>query len=245
MKFTFHRFEKIDSTSTAAARLAEAGAAEGTVVVASEQTAGRGRRGKHWSSPPGAGLYLSIILRPAKPYSELWQLAFVAALAAADAVARITHLPARIKWPNDIHLNGRKVCGILIESKSSTSASERPVIIGIGINVNTDSFPPDLADKATSLLLETDTHYDISAVEDALLNALDEVYAQYLERGFPPILESWRKLDCTKGRQVSVITTEGTKTGVAEGVDSSGDLILEHDDGSRCTLSSGEVILNN
>ena len=117
MNFTIHRFEKLASTNDTAANMAEDGAPEGTVVAAGEQTAGRGRHGRRWSSPEGEGLYLSVILRPEIPFDRLWQTAFLASLAAAEAVRQVSGLTPEIKWPNDVLLNGRKVCGILTETR--------------------------------------------------------------------------------------------------------------------------------
>lgn len=159
MQYTIHRFDSIDSTNDEAIRLSEAGAEEGTIVIALEQSGGKGRRGRSWSSPPGCGLYLSVVLRPGKPFSELGQLAFVAAVAAAESIRKVSGLDARIKWPNDILINGRKVIGILIEARqvkeheSDQKPSYPAAIIGIGINVNTLEFPAELAGKATSIYL--------------------------------------------------------------------------------------------
>ena len=126
-QWIIHRFESVTSTNDAAIRMAEEGAPEGTVVIASEQTGGRGRHGRHWTSPPGAGLYLSIVLRPDIPFEHLWQLAFVAAVASAETVSQTSGLPAQIKWPNDVLLCGKKVCGILVEAKPPVAGCQLPV----------------------------------------------------------------------------------------------------------------------
>jgi len=128
MEFIVQRFGAVSSTNDIAIRMAEEGAPEGTVVVAGEQTAGRGRHGRNWSSPAGEGLYISVILRPDLPFDRLWQMAFIAAVSAAEAIRQASGLEARIKWPNDILLNDRKVCGILIEaaSRQPPAASSQP-----------------------------------------------------------------------------------------------------------------------
>jgi len=207
---------------------------------------------RRWSSPTGSGLYLSLVLRPGKSLTDVWQLAFVTSLATAEAVSRLCALQARIKWPNDVLISGRKLAGILIETKSTAKHGvpnferifDHAVIVGIGVNVNTPSFPPEIANRATSLLLESDAHevVDISAVETALLDCFETRYCQYLREGFAPILDAWRAFDCTAGLRVSVSTPEGIVTGTATGVDVSGDLILIREDGQQVRLISGEVI---
>jgi BirA family biotin operon repressor/biotin-[acetyl-CoA-carboxylase] ligase len=206
MRFTIHRYESVSSTNDVAA-----GQPEGTVIIAGEQTAGKGRRGRKWSSPPGEGLYLSIVLHPSLPYNKLWQMAFVVSLAACEAIREVSGLDARIKLPNDILINGRKVCGILIETRG------RPTVVGIGINVNNQDFPADL--NATSLALELGRTISMADMENALLSCLDARYEQFLTDGFQPILELWKALDCTIGRQPTVHTFEGTGLEVAENGD--------------------------
>ena len=244
MNYTIHRYESVGSTNDIAIRMAGEGASEGTVVVAGEQMAGRGRHGRTWTSPPGCGLYLSIILRPERPWEQLWQTAFVASLATAEAIRHITGLRAQIKWPNDILINGRKVSGILIESRSvAGDDSPRPVVVGIGINVNTPSFPIELSHKATSLYLESGSQgmLDLSALETTLLEFIDVWYAQYIDEGFEPILEAWRDLDCTSGRRVDVHTSNGIVSGTAVMVNSGGDMVVECTDGRMESISAGEV----
>lgn len=247
MRYTIQRFQQLDSTNTAAARMAEDGAPGGTVVVAEEQSAGRGRHGRQWSSPPGTGLYLSVVLRPPQQ-QELWQFGFAVSLAVADAIGRVTGTDPRTKWPNDVLINGRKVCGILIEAKLDHSHTPTPphshtVVVGIGINVNTPGFPPDIASKATSLAIETGRTIDLGEVESALLDSLDARYEQLLCEGFQAILGSWRDIDCTVGREVSVEAPDGTVHGVAQGVNSGGDLIVRQADGSIAHVTAGDVML--
>lgn len=245
MEYIIHRFDKIHSTCDTAKEMAASGAPEGTVIVAGEQTAGRGRLGRNWSSPIGSGLYLSLVLRPLKRFDELWQIGFVAAIAAVDAIGRVSGLPARIKWPNDILINGGKVCGILVESPSAEGAHTRPVIIGIGINVNTPDFPPELEQKATSIFLQMapNKRLDLACVEGTLLESLKSSYSQYLSSGFATVIESWRALDCTSGRWVSAVTCDGTVAGIAKGVDTNGNLIIETESGTQITVTSGDVII--
>ncbi|MHB0912801.1 MAG: biotin--[acetyl-CoA-carboxylase] ligase [Armatimonadota bacterium] len=209
MKYTVRRYGSVDSTM----RLLE-GAPPGTVAVAREQTAGRGRLGREWVSPP-SGLYLSVVLPPA---SEPWHIAFVAAVAACLAVRRLGP-PARIKWPNDILIEGRKVCGILVEG----------TVVGFGVNVGEAEYPPG----AASIPVE------IAEMERELLSALSEVQAVYEAEGFPPILDAWREMDCTVGREVSVQTPEGLVEGIAVAVE--GPLVVQLADGTTRRITVGEV----
>jgi len=258
MTFTIHRFESVSSTNDLAIRMAEEGAPEGTVVVALEQTAGKGRYGRHWVSPAG-GLYLSIILRPDVPFDRFWQIAFVSSLAACEAIGEVSGLDARIKWPNDVLLNGRKVCGILVEARGTerptsnvqgpTSKVQRPtrtaVVVGIGMNVNNEAFPGEIAETATSIALEVGHPISMAKAEESLLSHLDARYEQYVRDGFDPILEAWRVLDCTAGRRVEVNTPEGLVAGTALEVDSGGDLVLQRDDGSTARITAGDVLLRD
>ena len=265
-KWIVHRLESVTSTNDVTARMAREGAPEGTVVVAREQTAGRGRHGRRWSSPPG-GLYLSIIFRPHLPFEDLWQMAFLAAVASAEAVGQVSGLPARIKWPNDVLLNARKVCGILIEApKPAASKSEirpalrtgsrqrrenpkseisSPVVVGIGINVNNQEFDPEISQTATSIALEAGRQIAVEEVEEALLPRLDARYSRYVAGGFGPILREWRNLDCTAGREVAVSTAEGVVEGRAVEIDPRGDLVIEHEDGTRTCVAAGDVIIRD
>jgi len=289
-KWIVHRLESVTSTNDVAVRMAREGAPEGTVVVAREQTAGRGRHGRSWSSPPG-GLYLSIIFRPHLPFEDLWQMAFLAAVASAEAVGQVSGLPARIKWPNDVLLNARKVCGILIEApKPAASKSEirpalrtvpptdgaafgrhpatcvdipqyarrsrqrrenpkseisSPVVVGIGINVNNQEFDPEISQTATSIALEAGRQIAVEEVEEALLPRLDARYSRYVAGGFGPILREWRNLDCTAGREVAVSTAEGVVEGRAVEIDPRGNLVIEHEDGTRTCVAAGDVIIRD
>lgn len=243
MRFIIHRFESVASTNDLAIRMAEEGAPEGTVVIAGDQTAGRGRHGRSWVSPPGMGLYLSLILRPDKPFSELWQVAFVASLAAAEAVSRVSGLQARIKWPNDIMLNARKVSGLLVEARAAGEDCLVPVVVGIGINVNAADFPPEVMQNATSISREVGGPVSLQDVERELLRALDARYTQYLGEGFSSILSAWKSLDCTVGRHVVVRSGDRDVEGTAVEVNPEGDLVLEREDGARTSVTAGEVIL--
>jgi len=190
LKFSIHRFDSLSSTNDLALGL---DAPEGTVIMAAEQTAGKGRLGRKWSSPPGEGLYLTIVLRPPLPPDKMWQMAVVISLAACEAIREVAGLDAKIKWPNDILIGGRKVCGILIEGRQSAAGSQQSVVAGIGINVNNQGFPPEL--NATSLALELGRPIPIFEVEEALLSRLEFRYEQFLADDFENIHEIWKALE--------------------------------------------------
>jgi BirA family transcriptional regulator, biotin operon repressor / biotin---[acetyl-CoA-carboxylase] ligase len=213
-------WRRTDSTNERARALAIAGAPHGTVVTAGEQTAGRGRQGRAWTASPGSALLMSVVLR--EP-DELLPLA--AAVATCDALP----LDCAIKWPNDIWAGGRKLAGILAEGRPR----ERWAVLGIGLNVTTEEFPPELADAATSLRLEgVDT--DPESVLSELTAALD----RRLEDGRSELLAAWRERDALRGKAVRWDGGEGT----AAGIDDSGSLLVRTEEGP-VALEAGEVHL--
>ena len=224
-------------------QMAREDASEGTIVVAREQTAGRGRHGRSWLSPEG-GLYLSAVLCPEIPIEQVWQIGFVISLAAAEAIADVSGLSARVKWPNDVLIDGRKVCGILIESgRRGDGAMGGLVVCGIGINVEARAFPDDLASRVTSICAETERNLSAFDVEDALLDALGRRYAEYQAGGFTPIMAAWKRLDCTSGREVEVHVPEGIVRGTAVEVDPGGSLVVKTPNGELIHITAGDVLL--
>jgi BirA family biotin operon repressor/biotin-[acetyl-CoA-carboxylase] ligase len=226
------RLGTVDSTQSVAFALAERGAADRTVVVADQQLAGRGRRGRTWSAPAGTSLLASIIVRPRLPQALLATLSLTAAVATAEALRRVTRVDARLKWPNDVLVAGRKIAGILLESRvgggtaTSGAAQADPVvvtIIGIGINLGQREFPPDLADGATSVALETGRAPGREAVLAALLEEFDRWRDRLEGEGFGPVREAWRRLSDTLGRRVTVDAV----TGVAADLDVDGALLID------------------
>ena len=232
-------FQRLTSTMDKAVEEAEAGAAEGTVILTEEQTAGRGRFQRPWVSPAG-NLYLSVVLRPST--DVLPYLSLLAGLAVARAIMRITHLLPTIKWPNDVRLQGKKVCGILVEG--ARTASQRGYsILGMGINVNTHpgEVSSEVAPISTSLSAEVGRPVARDRLLRHLLQELDGLYVA-AEGGNVPI-EEWRDRLDTLGRQVEVRWGDEVYTGHAEDVDKTGNLVLRLEDGSRITLLAGEVTL--
>lgn len=233
---TIHRFEKVESTNDIAKKLAEEGASEGTVVVASEQTKGRGSRGRVWLSPPGANLLVSVIFRPNLPLERLGELAFVASVAVAGTLRDCCGLEPRIKWPNDVQVDGLKISGIIVE------AAKGAAILGVGINVNWTELPEEIASTATSIALEVGRPVDMEIVLKAFLADLDIVYNVYRARGFGRILQDWRDLETTTGRPVTVSMNGGKIQGTAVDVDEHGSLIVEMPDGLRKAIPAATLV---
>jgi BirA family transcriptional regulator, biotin operon repressor / biotin---[acetyl-CoA-carboxylase] ligase len=228
------RLDRVDSTQAVAFALAAGGAVDRTVVVAESQAAGRGRRGRLWIDEPGASLLASVVLRPRLDATRLPLLSLAAAVAVAEALAAMTGLVPRLKWPNDVLVGGRKIAGILLESRLGPVPL---VVLGIGINLLQRTFPPALAGRATSVARETTRAVDREALLSGLLEGLDRRRAD-LERGaLVEVLQCWRALSDTLGRTVSV---DGV-TGVAADVDPAGALMVEAPDGQRHRIVAGEI----
>jgi BirA family biotin operon repressor/biotin-[acetyl-CoA-carboxylase] ligase len=239
--------ETIDSTNTRAKQLAEEGEPEGTLVVAEEQTAGKGRRGRNWSSPPGAGVFMSLILRPSLKPRQASSITLVAALAVAKGIETACGEKAQIKWPNDIVIREKKVCGILTETSSEPDFIHY-VVVGIGINANTKQFPQELSKTASSILLETGHHVDRQALIAAVMDSFTGYYRQYLQTGDLSLLcQEYDNILINRGRQVRIFhglieetPLEETEVGTAKGIDKEGALLVETVDGIRKVVS-GEV----
>ncbi|MBI4240706.1 MAG: biotin--[acetyl-CoA-carboxylase] ligase [Candidatus Rokubacteria bacterium] len=230
----FYAFETTGSTQDEIRRLAEAGAPEGTLVVADHQTRGRGRQGRAWLDEPGSSLLLSLLLRPEIPAGTAPQLSLLAAVASADALTGATALPVGIRWPNDLEVRARKVGGILAEA-SATGEQVSHVVVGIGINVNQTRFPAALARPATSLALEVGRPLDREPLLEALVASLDRWYTRYVREGFAPVREGWCQASVTLGQPVD----GGGVTGTAEDLDVDGALLVRTAAGARTRLVAG------
>lgn len=234
-------YEETDTTNNRARELALEGAPEGTLVVAEKQTAGRGRRGKVWESPLGTGIWMSLVLRPQIAPAEASVLTLLCGLATAEAIEAETGLSAGIKWPNDILINGKKAVGILTEMDCEMSEVHF-VIPGIGINVNTASFPPEIAEIATSLYLECGKTVSRRRLVHKVLERLEEHYETFLQTGsFAAMLEDYRKHCITLGKEVHVL---GREPFFAEALDITpeGELLVRRaDNGKEEVVFSGEV----
>jgi BirA family biotin operon repressor/biotin-[acetyl-CoA-carboxylase] ligase len=223
-------FDTVGSTNDVAASLAAAGDNEGAVVVADRQTAGRGRRGHTWFSPPGSGLYASVILMPGRtrvdPMRATLLLTLAAGVALAEAVELETGLNVDLKWPNDLYVGRRKLAGILAEG-SGRGATIDAIILGFGINLKPMAYPPELADKATSLESEIGRAVDRHGVLVATLIALARRYDDLLEGRFDAILDAWRRrAPSAVGARVAWTTASGTQSGITSGIDDNGALLV-------------------
>jgi len=238
-----HFFPTIDSTNTYAARLARAGASEGTTVIADSQSGGKGRLGRSWVSPPGVNLYLSVILRPPVSTAVAPQLNLLAAIAVADAIRETTRLSPAIKWPNDVLVADKKVCGILAEMQTDTGGL-RAVIVGIGVNINAplSAFPEELRDKASSLLIAGGQTIERSTLTASLLTHLEKSYVLWLQEGFSTLRSRWERYAAhLLGTRISVAVPEGTVVGTVLGLDWDGALLVQGDNGERHRLLAGDV----
>ena len=238
---TILRFDSLPSTNTEAARQAALGAPEGLCVVAREQTAGRGRREREWVSPKGAGLYLSVVLRPSLE-ARAWPLiTLAAALAARDALADVCALEADIKWPNDLLAGGRKLCGILAET--AEGARGRAVVLGVGVNLKRDSLPPSILETATSVEEQTGRAPDAETFLAALLHALASRYETlHAPRGAEEILRDWEAHSSfARDRRVRVSLAAETFEGVTRGLEPDGALRVETDAGRVRVVRAGDV----
>lgn len=234
-------YEETSSTNTVAKQLAETSDADGLLVIAEQQTAGKGRRGKGWVSPKGSGIWMSLVLKPAINPISASMLTLVAALAAARAIRQTTGLESFIKWPNDLVLNGKKICGILTEMSSEPDYINH-VVIGMGINANIESFPEEIQDTATSLYLESGQKVKRSQLTAAVMSCFEEYYERFLEQqSLEPFLNEYNQWLINCGREVRIIEAGCEYTGTAEGINKEGHLVILLSDGTKKEVISGEV----
>jgi BirA family biotin operon repressor/biotin-[acetyl-CoA-carboxylase] ligase len=238
---TILRFDSIDSTNLEAMRRARAGAAEGLCIVAREQTQGRGRLDRSWQSPKDAGLYCSVVLRPRLEMTSWPLLTLMAALAACDAVMKVCGLRADIKWPNDLCINDRKLCGILAETVDTEIGPA--AVIGIGINLQADSLPATVSDLATSVEAATGALPDDKRLLTELLKAFGERYdlLKSPQGGEHTIREWCANSSYAIGRQVRVSLEHDTFEGTTRGLESDGALRVETPSGKTRIVRAGDV----
>lgn len=225
---------RLDSTNARCRELAKAGAPEGTVVVAQRQSAGRGTRGRHFFSPPG-GVYLSILLRPGETVNP-GHITCRAAVATARAIRRTCGAPVGIKWVNDLLLYGRKVCGILAEGEPDGRGGLRFCVLGIGVNVAATAFPPELAERATSLGNE-----GFAVERPVLIAAILEEWERATAAPLTDVMAAYRRLSLVPGRAVTVRRGDETFAAVAQEITDDGHLLVRTPAGERMELHSGEV----
>lgn len=234
-------FEQTDSTNTQIKRLAEAGAPHGTLAVAEIQEGGKGRRGRSWVSPPGVGIWMSLLLRPQIDSVSASMLTLVMALSVSRGIREATGIDAQIKWPNDLVLNRKKICGILTEM--STELMEiQYVVIGSGINVSQEDFPEEIKATATSLFMETGERYQRSSIIAQAMKAFEEYYRSFCAtEDMSGLKEEYNKRLVNLGREVLVLAPAGEYSGISEGINEKGALIVRLADGSTTEVISGEV----
>lgn len=235
--------ETIGSTNTRARDLAMAGIPHGTVVIADEQREGRGRRGRSWVSPKGAGIWMSVVLRPGFKVAWASRITVIAALSVSEAVYEATGSRPMIKWPNDLIMGNKKVCGILTEIRACDADTDF-VIAGIGLNVNThtDQFPSDLARSATSIYQETGIHIDRNRLIADILNSFETLYENLARPdGFAQFRMRYRDLCITLGRRVRVCSANEEFEGTAMDITGECTLLVKLDDGTVREILSGDV----
>lgn len=238
-------YKKVDSTNDIAYKLAEKRVKEGVVVLAEEQSKGRGRHGRHWVSPSKGGIYMSCILRPKIAPNEIPRITLLAAVAVAKAIRDTTSLDVTIKWPNDITLDGKKICGILTEMKAEQDRVDF-IVLGIGINVN---IPVKQLPKGSTSLKDELRHSGIkepiSRVEitKSVLQYLEEYYNLSEHKGFEPIIDAWKRLSVMIGSRIKVSLPNRTFEGLAHDIDVDGSLIVRLDSGVLKKISSGDVVM--
>jgi BirA family biotin operon repressor/biotin-[acetyl-CoA-carboxylase] ligase len=238
--------DKVDSTNNLAKKYADEGCDQGLTVIAEEQTGGKGRLSRPWQSPTGVGVWMSIVLRPKVEPLMAPQLALLAAAAVAGGISLYSGLKAEIKWPNDILIDGKKICGILTEMKSEMEYIHY-CVIGIGINVNTpqESFSPDLLHKAGSLRMFTGKSLQRAGLIRSILQEIEKLYICWLKEGFEPVRKIWLEKSCTLNHNVAVNTPGGAIIeGLAKDIDESGALIIDQA-GVLKKITAGDVHLVN
>lgn len=234
-------YKEIDSTNACIRRLAAEGAPEGTLAVAEAQSAGRGRRGKEWTSQEGVGIWMSLLLRPDISPNQTPLLTLLTGLAVCKAIQKTTDLPVKIKWPNDILIDGKKICGILTEMDGEMTRVNY-VVVGIGINVNTEYFPEELGTIATSLKIENKgVTISRKKLIQAILMELEGYYERYVkERDFAYFYKEYKSACVTIGQEVYTLGKEALE-GKAIDINPQGELMVQKADGSIVTIFSGEV----
>jgi len=241
---SLYHFYTVDSTNAFALRLLDHGykVADGTVVIAESQTAGKGRLGRSWHSERESGLYLSMVLYPKAPPSLAPLLTLATTIAAHNAVERATHLDVDIKWPNDLLIDGKKACGILAEMQAEVDRIKM-MIIGVGINVNHESFPDEIAGRATSLRLASGRPQSRIEILVDFLEEFEALYLKFEQKGPRAIIDGWTRLSSfANGRKIEIHDGVRTIAGLTRGLNPLGALRVEQADGRTEEVYSGDVV---
>jgi BirA family biotin operon repressor/biotin-[acetyl-CoA-carboxylase] ligase len=246
--------EVVDSTNTVALTRADSGAKEGLVVLAESQTGGRGRHGRLWHSPPGKNITMSLLLRPGIKTLDASSLTLLAAVAACDSLREGTDLDIRIKWPNDVVLDRKKLGGILIDTRTENSFVTIAVIgIGMNINIREYELPDEIKNMATSLCMRTGLDYDRNEIISTILKKIDTLYRNLFEISSgekiktvntterKSLINRWKELDVTLGKEITVTTARGTLRGKALDIDEYGMLEMLTHDGKIEKIHTGDI----
>ncbi|UFJ42748.1 biotin--[acetyl-CoA-carboxylase] ligase [Brevibacillus humidisoli] len=239
---TVYTYDTVVSTQLLAHEAAGQGAGEGTLVIAEQQTGGKGRLGRPWHSPKHAGIWMSLIVKPDISLPRAPQITLLTAVAMARTIKMEAGLEADIKWPNDILIHGKKVCGILTELNAESDRINY-LIIGIGVNVNTlvEEYPPELRTIATSLRIEAGRKVRRASLIQTFCTEFEQLYREYLRLGFEPIRARWEAYSVTLGKQLTVRTLNETIEGRAVGLDADGILIVEDAKGVQHKVYSADI----
>lgn len=234
-------YKKTDSTNLDVKRLAEDGGKEGTLVVADMQEAGRGRRGRAWVSPSGEAIYMSLLLRPSCAPNQASAITLVMAIAILEAVEELKPGICGIKWPNDLVINGKKMCGILTEMSMEMDAIHY-VVVGVGVNANQEVFAEEIANTATSLYLELGHKVNRSKFVASAMHYFEKNYQEY-EKTFDlsGLVDKYNQYLLNRDKEVRVLDPKGEYEGVALGIDDKGELLVRKQDGTIVTVYAGEV----
>lgn len=233
--------EMVDSTNLEAKRIAEKGAPHGSLVVAKTQEAGRGRRGRYWESEAGTGIFMSFVLRPDIEVEYSSMITLVTALAVARGIEEVTNLEVGIKWPNDLILHGKKVCGILTELSAQMDELNY-LVVGIGINANTPNFPEDVRDVATSLSMECGQKVDMAILIAKVLEKFEFYYELFLETSdLSQVMEEYNQLLVHKDQSIMMIRQNQKVEAISKGINEKGELIVIDSLKRESTIMSGEV----
>lgn len=233
--------ESVDSTNNYAKRLAEEGAADGTLVIADEQTGGKGRRGRHWETPKGANIAMTLLIRPQIRPEHASRLTLLMAMAVAEGIRQVTGLDAEIKWPNDVVVHGKKVCGILTEMNTEVDYINY-VVLGTGINVNQETFPEEIQHIAGSLCKELGTKVCRAELAACIMERLETLYETFLKtEDLSELYQEYNELCVNRGHEIRVLEPGNEYVGTTDGINERGELVVQKKDGETVCVYAGEV----
>jgi BirA family biotin operon repressor/biotin-[acetyl-CoA-carboxylase] ligase len=234
-------YEVVDSTNVVALKLALAGEEEGTCIIAESQEKGKGRMGRKWCSPIGKNIYMSVIVRPPIHPSVVYPMTFLSSLAVSDTIKELTGEDPVLKWPNDVLMNGKKICGTLLEL-STEADMVRFVVIGVGLNINMepDEIDEEILNKASSLAMETKKVYERASLCGMLLSALEKYYLLFRQKGEEEICRIWEERALIRGKYIEINQMGESYQGICEGVDKDGAILLSID-GKTKKIIAGDV----